>query len=83
MVQRIFEVSTSPDNNNMAAILEIVAPLLNDVEIRGTISPPSYVKNLMLIKLLTVRNKVFNGILSVRPALYFCTTRDKKSFFAA
>ena len=43
LVQRIFEVSTSPDNN-IAAILEIVAPtliaLLTDVELSGTISPP-------------------------------------------
>ena len=41
-----------------------------------------YVKNLTL-KLLKKRNKVFNGILSVRPALYFNATRGTKSFFVA
>ena len=39
-----------------------------------------YVKNLTL-ELLTERNKVFNGILSIRPALYFNTTINTKSFF--
>ena len=36
-----------------------------------------------MLKLLTERNKVFYGILSVRPALHFGTTRDTKSFFVA
>ena len=70
MVQRIFEVSSV--DNNIAAIA------LNDVELQLVI----YVKNLTL-KLLTERNKVFYGILSVRPALYFRTTCDMKSFFVA
>ena len=35
------------------------------------------------LKLLTERNKVFSGNLSVSPALYFSTTDDTKSFFIA
>lgn len=78
MVQRIFEVS-SIDNNNIAAIFRDCRDFFNssyDVEL------VIYVKNLMLT-LLTERNKVSYGNLSVRPALYFHTTRDKKSFFVA
>ena len=36
-----------------------------------------------MLKLLTKRHKVFNGILSARPALYLSTTRDTKSFLVA
>ena len=80
MVQRIFEVSSLGNDIavNYFGDRRAYFNSSNDVEVRLII----YVKNLTL-KLLTERNKVFNGNLSVRPALYFSTTDDRKNFFIA
>ena len=80
LVQKIFEISSLGNDIvvNYFRDHRTYFNSSNDVEVRLVI----YVKNLTL-KLLTERNKVFNGILSVRPALYFSATHDTKSFFIA